>query len=322
MGASSRRRGHASQRRWIAPLGAALAAVSLAGCGLGAGAAPKGVSLLVTSNFGATKLLSKSKPKVSGSETVMSLLERNAKVSTRYSGGFVTSIDGHAEASGGGQANDWFYYVNGLEASKGAALTEVSEGDHVWWDLHDWSATNHIPAIVGAFPEPFLDGLGGKKFPVRIGCDEPQARACHAISQRLTKLGVIAGFGAVGPTLEAAETLDLLVGTWNELKSSPAAHLIETGPRKSGVYVKVVGGGKAFVLLDPEGRPTQSLAAGAGLIAATTYPDEGPVWIVTGTDQAGLMRAVEAFDAATLDGHFAVVISPAGKALSIPQTSG
>ncbi|MHB1539649.1 MAG: DUF4430 domain-containing protein, partial [Solirubrobacteraceae bacterium] len=306
----------------VATLAAALAAVSLAGCGLGAGPAPKGVSLLVTQGFGAVRLLSTSRPKLGGAETVISLLQRNAKVGTRYSGGFVTSIDGHAEARGGGSSSDWFYYVNGLEASKGAADTEVSEGDHVWWDLHDWSATDHIPAIVGAFPQPFLDGLAGKKFPVRIGCANPRARACHAISQRLGRLGVIAGFGAIGPTLEAPETLDVLVGTWSELKSSPAAHLIERGPSRSGVYVKVVGGGKAFVLLDPAGKPTQSLSSGAGLVAATTYPDEGPVWVVTGTDQAGLMRAVDAFDAATLDGHFAVVVSPEGRAISIPQTSG
>lgn len=317
----SRRRRVALRRGGAFAL-ATLLAAALAGCGVGAGVAPKGVSLLVTRDFGASKLLAKSKPKLGGAETVMSLLQRNAKVSTRYAGGFVSSIDGHAETSAGGSSENWFYYVNGLEASKGAAITEVSEGDHVWWDLHDWAATDHTPAIVGAFPEPFLDGLGGKKFPVRIGCDNPRAKACHAISQRLTKLGVIAGFGAVGPTLEAAETLDLLVGTWSELKSAPAAHLIEAGPVKSGVYVKVVGGGKAFVLLNAQGRPTQSLSTGTGLVAATMYPDEGPVWIVTGTDEAGLMRAVEAFDAATLDGHFAVVLSPEGKAIPVPQSSG
>jgi hypothetical protein len=303
-------------------LAAGAAAAALAGCGLGAGATPSGVSLQVTREFGSVKMLHTAKPKVGGSETAMSLLQRNAKVSTRYSGGFVSSIDGESEGKGGGKSEDWFYYINGLEATKGAAVVEVHEGDHVWWDLHDWSQTDHIPAVVGDFPEPFLDGLEGRKFPTRIGCDEPKATACHAISQRLTKLGVVAAFATVGPTLEAAETLDVLVGTWSELKDSPAAHLIEVGPNKSGVYVKVVGNGKGLVLLNPEGKPTQSLGAGAGLIAATMYPDEGPAWVVTGTNEAGLMRAVEAFDAQTLDGHFAVAISPQGKALALPQTSG
>ncbi|MHB1809929.1 MAG: DUF4430 domain-containing protein [Solirubrobacteraceae bacterium] len=315
-----RARATAFRSTGTAALAAALAAAALAGCGLGAGATPKGISLTVTRDFGAVKMLATGKPKTGGAETAMSLLQRNAKVGTRYAGGFVSSIDGQEEAKG--KSEDWFYYVNGLEASKGAALTEVHQGDEIWWDLHDWSATDHIPAIVGAFPQPFLDGLQGKKFPVRIGCDEPKSGPCHTVSQRLTKLGVPAAFATIGPTLEAAETLEVLVGTWSQLKSSPAAHLIEEGPRKSGVYARVIGAGKALVLLNPEGKPTQSLSAGSGLIAATMFPDEGPAWVIAGTDEAGLRRAVEGFDAATLHGHFAVAISPQGRAIPIPQTSG
>src|SRR5215831_16363113 len=70
-----------------------LAAVSVAGCGLGAGSAPSAVHLLVTRDFGATVVRSWSAPHVRGEETVMSLLMRNAKVGTRYGGGFVESID-------------------------------------------------------------------------------------------------------------------------------------------------------------------------------------------------------------------------------------
>jgi len=50
----------------------------------------------------------------------MSLLERNAKVSTRYGGGFVQSIQGRAGSS---SKTDWFYYVNGVQAPMGAATT-------------------------------------------------------------------------------------------------------------------------------------------------------------------------------------------------------
>lgn len=95
-------------------LGALLGAAALVGCGLGAGPAPTAVQLLVTRDFGGHVLHQTGAPKVSGQETVMSLLMRNYQVGTRYSGGFVQSIDG---LSGGQEASrpvDWFYYVNGV----------------------------------------------------------------------------------------------------------------------------------------------------------------------------------------------------------------
>src|SRR4051812_15645044 len=88
-------------------LGIALLA---SGCGLGAGKAPGGVRLLVTRDFGAATIRSWSAPQARGEETVMSLLARNAKVATRYSGAFVQSIDGLAGGREGAQPVDWFYY--------------------------------------------------------------------------------------------------------------------------------------------------------------------------------------------------------------------
>src|SRR5665648_948605 len=104
----------------------ALAALcALAGCGLGPGPAPKGVRLTVTRDFGARVLHGARAPSVVGQETVMSLLQRNATVSTRYGGGFVQSIDGLSGGVKAGEARDWFYYVNGVQAPRGAADTTV-----------------------------------------------------------------------------------------------------------------------------------------------------------------------------------------------------
>ena len=52
------------------------------------------------------------------------------------------SINGLA---GDAARHDWFYYVNGIEAAAGAASTAVHRGDRIWWDLHDWSATDDDP---------------------------------------------------------------------------------------------------------------------------------------------------------------------------------
>ncbi len=48
----------------------------------------------------------------------MRMLERSFRVSNRYGGGFVQSINGH---SGTSAQRDWFYYVNGVQAKQGAA---------------------------------------------------------------------------------------------------------------------------------------------------------------------------------------------------------
>jgi hypothetical protein len=163
---SARRCGPRRPAALLALLGA-LAALT-AGCGAGAGEKPAGTRLTVTQEFGARAAKRLDAPKVSGSETVMRLLQRNAKVTTRFGGGFVQSIDGVAGGRSGGRPVDWFYYVNGVEASEGAAAKRLNPGDRVWWDRHDWGAAQRVPAVVGSFPEPFLHGIGGRRLPVRI----------------------------------------------------------------------------------------------------------------------------------------------------------
>src|SRR5436305_8266233 len=94
------RRGGARTRS--APALVAALALIAGGCGIGSGKAPSGVQLTVTRDFGAVALGSWGAPRVRGEETVMSFLTRNAKVTTRYGGGFVQSIDGVAGARAGG----------------------------------------------------------------------------------------------------------------------------------------------------------------------------------------------------------------------------
>src|SRR6185436_10032571 len=110
-------------------------------------------------------------------------------VSTRFGGRFVQSIDGLSGKGATGQV-DWFFFVNGVEADKGAAEWQVSPGDRIQWDRRDWSAAMRVPAIVGAYPEPFLNGVGGKRRPVRVECDDAHARACKDARRRLEAAGV------------------------------------------------------------------------------------------------------------------------------------
>ena len=60
------------------------------------------------------------------------------------------------------------------------------------WDYRDWGATMRVPAIVGAFPEPFLNGIEGKRRPVRVECEDAESEACETVKERLRDLGVAA----------------------------------------------------------------------------------------------------------------------------------
>jgi hypothetical protein len=299
-------------------LAATVASSSLAACGLGAGPAPGGVRLTVTRDFGATVLRSWSAPSVRGQETVMSLLVRNATVSTRYSGGFVQSIDGVAGGRERGEPVDWFYYVNGVEAPLGAASTTVHAGDRIWWDQHDWSQTDHVPAVVGSYPEPFLNGIGGKRLPVRVECAQVGGGACTTVTSQLRRAGVPAAVAALGSGSER-QTLRVMVAPWALLRAEPAAAALQRGPAASGVYARFSADGKTLTELGRDGRASGTLTAGAGLIAATAREESAPIWVVTGTDGAGVEGAARAFGPGALANRFAVTVTASA---GVPVVSG
>jgi hypothetical protein len=244
------------------------------------------------------------------------LLMANDAVGAVSDGHIVQSIDGVSGGQEAGEPVNWFYYVNGVEAPKGAVATDVHPGDHIWWDLHDWSQAEKIPAVVGSFPEPFLNGYQGTRLPVRIECAPSAAYACSTVTARLRALDVPAAIAAIGSG-GAPETLRLMVAPWDGLEASLAQNL-QRGPRSSGVYARFSGNGRTLAVLDPNGHTVQTLA-GAGLIAATRQGEEAPIWVVTGTDSAGLDAAARAFDQATLEHHFAVALAPGGRAVALPQ---
>jgi hypothetical protein len=303
-----------------AAFAAALAAAALlAGCGIGPGATPGAVQLTISRDFGARPVSELPSPKISGKDTVMRLLQRNASVQTRYGGGFVQSIDGYTGGSSGGRPFDWFYYVNGIEASKGAAATSVNRGDHVWWDRHDWGAAMDIRAVVGAFPEPFLHGSGGRKLPVVVECSDPSQAACSTVSHALSSIGIPAGRGGLMLAAGSKE-LRVLVGAWPALRHDTAALQIERGPQASGVFARIDAAGRRLTLLDQGGKPARTLGAGSGLVAATQFRSDEPIWVVTGTDAGGVAAAARAFEPGALHDRFALAVSN-NIGIPLPQVS-
>ncbi len=296
-----------------------LGVVALAGCGLGAGPTPSAVKLVVTSGFGARVLPAARPLEVKGQETAMSLLVRNYHVATSDGGGFVHSVDGLAGGQQAGAPVDWFYYVNGVESTKGAAATNVLSGDHIWWDRHDWSQAEEVPAVVGSFPEPFLDGLEGKRLPVRVECASLAGFACRTVAARLRATGVPATTASIAHT-DSPDSLRVLVAPWASIADEAGDPDLEDGPSATGVYARFSRSGKALTLLNQNGQAVETVRAGTGLIAATRHAGDAPVWLVTGTNGQGVEGAARAFDQATLQYRFAVALTPRGPVALPDQT--
>jgi hypothetical protein len=298
-------------------LAAIATAVALAGCGLGPGSGTSDVTLTVTRDFGTRPVAQVGAARVPGSETVMRMLERHFRVRTRYGGGFVEAIDG---LSGTPSHLDWFYYVNGIEAPKGAATTAVNRGDRIWWDLHDWSLTQTIPAVVGSFPEPFVHGVGGRRLPTTLECAADVGSACQRVSNELTAEGVPVATQEIG-TGSGTDSLGVIVGTWRDVRDELVAGMLEQGPAASGVYARFAGSTPVLALLNPRGQVVRRLGAGAGLIAATAQASAEPTWLITGTDPAGVAAAASALTPAALHDHFALAVTATSR-LPVPLQAG
>jgi hypothetical protein len=285
-----------------------LLALLASGCGLGAGESEGGgATLTVTRDFGTREVGTGTSDPIPGGETVMRMLQRGFEVETRYGGGFVQSINGIAGGQEGGRPVDWFFYVNGILADQGATAQKLTAGDDIWWDHHDWGATADVRAVVGAFPEPFVTGVDGKRLPVRLDCADAESDACDEVAARLDEAGVkagrssAAGFGGEG-------LLRIKVGVWADLRRDPAVRRLEEGPRASGVYAKPNAAGDEIELLDPEGETVRTVGAGSGLVAATQLGGEAPTWVVTGTDSVGLAAAAASLEREALADRFAIAV--------------
>jgi hypothetical protein len=287
----------------------AICALAVAGCGLGAGDDAGEVELTVTRDYGAEEVIDESES-ISESDTVMRVLDRGADIETRYGGGFVQSVDGLAGEVRGGRRSDWFFYVNGVESSTGAADFELSDGDRVWWDYRDWTAAMRVPAVVGSWPEPFVHGFQGERWKAEIGCLAAE-EACELVRGRLADAG--AKMTEQPESSDDGDAIEVVVGPWSgRLESHPAARLLEEAPAQSGVFATFTGPGPTVLtLLNERGEPAGSLGKGAGLVAAVRPDDGPPTWVVTGTDRAGVEAAAGTLGDA-LRNHYAVAVDQAG----------
>lgn len=290
-----------------------------------------GVRVLITEDQGARTVLDERAVPASDDEPALDVLQRAAKVEADGRG-TVTAIDGR-RASGDRR---WTLWLNGSPKRSGSLAatgedvnlqklpvldtvrtTKVSEGDTLWLDL---SATPVVArGVVGTFPEPFLHGQEGKRWPVRVECGQQRGRACRIVRDALVRYGIPAVTNLVRTSYNP-ESARIAVGTWVQLREDPSIGLAERGARTTGISVVPARDGRSIGLADARGRTVRTVGAGAGAIFATRWRDEPPSWAVTGTDEAGVLRAAGALDETVLRKRIAVAVV-GGDVLGVPVAS-
>ena len=294
--------------RRIAALVAAV--LVLAGCGIGPGEEREGGAIVrVTRDFGHEKLEAIRTETLREDQTVMRLIQSKFDVETRFGRRFVEAIEGLKGTQVSGM-RDWFFFVNGVEAGVGAAEYELSPGDRVQWDYRNWGAAMRVPAIVGAFPEPFLHGLNGERRPVRVECAEAESDPCHAAKDALDRVDVPVSASSLGaPGTE--HVTRLVVARWPRARIVRGGFTLEEGPQRSGVFARFSKDGRSLDLLDEKGDVARTVHRGSGtaLVAALRPRAEELLWLVTALDEQGLAAGVRALREDDLRDAFAVAVT-------------
>jgi hypothetical protein len=205
---------------------------------------------------------------------------------------------------------DWFFFVNGVESEVGAAEYELSPGDRVQWDFRDWGTAMRVPAIVGAFPEPFLNGINGRRRPVRVECDEAESDPCRAAKAALDRVKVpVSGSSLGAPGTE--NVTRLVVARWPAARIVRGGFTLEEGPERSGVFARFAKDGRSLDLLDADGDVARTVHPGDGtaLVAALRPRADELLWLVTSLDSEGLAAGVKALRENALRDAFAVAVT-------------
>jgi hypothetical protein len=286
------------------------AALLLGGCGIGPGEEQEGGAVIrVTRDFGHEEIGSTATKTLREDETVMRAMQSKFDVETRFGGRFVQSIDG-VKGGGPGGMRDWFFFVNGVEAEVGAAEYELAPGDRVQWDFRDWGTAMRVAAIVGAFPEPFLNGIDGRRRPVRVECDEAESDPCRAAKDALDRVKVpVSGSSLGAPGTE--NVTRLVVARWPAARIVRGGFTLEEGPDRSGVFARFAKDGRSLDLLDADGDVARTVHRGDGtaLVAALRPRADELLWLVTSLDAEGLAAGVKALRENALRDAFAVAVT-------------
>ena len=243
-----------------------LFAALAAACGTSKSALPAtgspGVPIAVTADWGTVAI-------ADGAGTpgsVVAATRAVTPVETTYGGRYVSSLGGQA----GDGTRDWIFWVNGIEASVGAADINVSAQDSIWWDLHRWPGRVHVPAVVASWPMPLTRGITGQSPP--ISADAPLATALRKDGANVSLPAATSGPRAIVGGGAALLKRD---PTWRAAIADPAA---------AGLTAWIDRKGRVRVW-DAKAQTARLVPGAVAVIVATTdgfTASDAPVVVVAG----------------------------------------
>ena len=284
------------------------------------------VKIVATRNFGQELMLAETIELPPGTPA-MTALEKVAEVETAYGGGFVNAINGVKSGFTGTQQTmtDWFLYINGIQAKTGALDYILNDGDIQHWDFHVWSFRQSVPAIIGDFPEPLGHGYGGKVSPTIIAYADDFKKEADSLKDGLSQLGInnisIKRLGELSADEKESANL-ILLGTINSELISELNDIWD----KLGFFAHFEE--EKLVIFNAEGEVAAEYGAGVGLIQATQNPwhpkgigaAENVVWLISGTDSAGVKSALDALtNHPTKIQYAGAAVIASGEIIRVPQ---
>jgi hypothetical protein len=280
--------------RWIVVV-LAIAALAVAGCERVSERDGGDARQLVTRDFGAA-LLVDAAARDGGS--ALDALRAVAAVETGYGGGFVQEIDGIG--SDPSARRDWFYWVNGVSPGRGADQITLRPGDAVWWDHRPWAGLMDAWAVVGLWPQPFVNGYPDA--PETVAADPPLDAPLRA---------------AGAPVGSGDSPWRVRVGADADLRRRDAAWArAMRDAEAAGLTVRIADDGVEALAADgatwrrvPDGR-----AVAAAVLTGTDPEDGGVLLAVAGIDRSAAVAAARriAADPGVLARRFAVVFDATG----------
>lgn len=256
-------------------------------------------------------------------ENVMEILRQHADVVTGYAGGFIHEINGVGSSHQGGIRKDWFYYVNGIMAHVGALGYSPGDGDVVWWDYHRWHEALSVPSVIGAYPQPFVNGYRGDIPPTVILSTAALRSSATALRESLKARGVqqIEVQRYENRIPDYSQYFYMLIGDWASIKDDELINDMVTHHRTSGFFIHVED--SRLTALNVAGEKKRSFEKGAAILAVGSgFQAKPPLWVITGTDDAEVTQAVDLLvsHSERIQGYSAAVLSH-GELTNVPVFS-
>ncbi len=315
-------------RKWLTLLLLLLLATFLCACSAAPTEKANAITIKVvaTRNFGQELMFAETLELPPGTPA-MTALESVADVETAYGGGFVNAINGVSSGFTGTQQTmaDWFLYINGIQARTGALDYALNDGDIQHWDFHAWGFRQSVPAIIGDFPEPLGHGYGGKVSPTIIAYADDLAKEADNLENQLSQLGVNnTGIKRLSelPADDKESANLILLGTIDSELISELNDIWE----RLGFFAHFEP--EKLVVFNAEGEVAAEYGAGVGLIQATQNPwnpkgtgaAENVVWLISGTNTAGVKSALDALiNHPTRLQYAGAAVIASGEIIRIPQ---